>query len=284
MLVVERREPVHQALHRALVLARHFHASLELVLYEGEAADVPVTHETRRDGLRAGKAYLESLCGSITDPGVPILLDVVTGGTLHEAVVHAVLNRCPDLVVRAAHAHGAAAREFLRADMLLVRACPAPVLLTSGRAWHPRPRLAAFVDIFDRRGPAATRAVAAMGACLRQACGGDLEIICSAPQVDGSPVDEADARGSGDEETGRLAELLQQCDPGPSALSRIPESSSLAQLVERQGVDLLVHAVPDPLPARRASLLSPDRALAALECDVLFVRPGRYRRYDQTMS
>lgn len=277
MLVVERREPAHQALGRALVLARHFRARLELVLYEGEFADsVTPAQGAQRARVLSGIGYLEALRSSISDPGVEILLDVVAGNTLHEAVVHTVLNRCPDLVVRAAHADAAAAGDFLRADMRLVRACPAPVLLTSGRPWHARPRLAALVDLFDRHGPAMPRAVAAMGARLREGCAGDLEILYAAQ--DGVAAAGALA---GDDARSRASDLAHQCGAEAHGLPVMPASTSLAQFVGLQGFDVLIHGVPDPDPPLRALLAMSRQQAALADCDLLFVRPGRYQSYDR---
>jgi hypothetical protein len=62
--------------------------------------------------------------------------------------------------------------------------------------------------------------------------------------------------------------------------------ASLARLVESQGFDVLIHAVPDPQPASTGWAGGPpiDRQLAPLGCDLLFVRPGRYQRYDQSAA
>lgn len=280
MLVVERHDPVHQALNRALVLARHFHARLDLVLYDDDYVDAASAPRTALDSARQRSArdYLEALRGSIDSPGVEITIDVVGGMPLPEAVVHKVLNRCPDLVVRCSHSDRRG--EFARSDMRLVRVCPAPVLLTTGRPWRARPRLAAVVDICDRHGRETPLAVTAMGKCLRAGCEGDLDILYAGPDTG------AGERGAmQDEIRRRLAELRTEGGVDEAHLRAITPSApaSLARLVESRGIDVLIHAVPDPQPdgpgwTGTAQL---DRQLAPLDCDLLFVRPGRYQRYDR---
>lgn len=287
MLVVERHDPAHQVLNRALVLARHLHARLDLLLFDGDYVEpasvaVPGREQARQRNERSAREYLEALRGSIDAPGVEITIDVVGGSTLAEAVVHKVLNRCPDLVIRCAHTDGRG--EFARSDMRLVQVCPAPLLLTSGRPWHARPHLAAVVDLCDRRSLESTRAVTAMGARLREGCAGELDILYEDPSLtegEGGFV----AGPMHDELRRRLNELRAQGGVDEEHLHAIAPAAtaSLARLVESRGFDVLIHAVPDPQPAGSAwsGATPPSRQLAPLDCDLLFVRPGRYQRYDR---
>lgn len=300
MLVVERHDPAHQVLNRALVLARHLHARLDLLLFDEEyvepASVAAPGHEQARQrnerSARSAREYLEALRGSIDAPGVEITIDVVGGATLAEAVVHKVLNRCPDLVIRCAHTDGRG--EFARGDMRLVQVCPAPVLLTCGRPWHARPHLAAVVDLYDRHSLESTRAVTAMGARLREGCAGELDILYEDPSLtEGEGEGEGAGEGEGglvagprhDELLRRLSELCVQGGVDEEHLHPIAPAAtaSLARLVESRGFDVLIHAVPDPQPAGAAwsGTTPPNRPLAPLECDLLFVRPGRYQRYDR---
>ena len=289
MLVVERHDPAHQALNRALVLARHLHARLDLLLFDGDyveaaAVAVPGREQARQRNERSARDYLEALRGSIDAPGVEITIDVVGGSTLADAVVHKVLNRCPDLVIRCAHTDGRG--EFARGDMRLVQVCPAPVLLTSGRPWHARPHLAAVVDLRDRHSLESTRAVTAMGARLCEGCAGELDILYEDPGLaEGVGEGGSTAGPVHDELLRRLSEICAQGGVDEEHLHAVApaEAASLARLVESRGFDVLIHAVPDPQPAgaARSGATPPNRPLAPLECDLLFVRPGRYQRYDR---
>jgi universal stress protein E len=134
----------HPALDRALDLASRCHAHVTIVdvLPEvpGRAREF-VTETIERELVANRRAALATVA---VPPGVTVETKVLRGRPA-EALVHEVLVRGHDLVVRA-HIRdlGGAAKPFGAVDMELLRQCPCPVWLVgpTGRS-HPRRILAA---------------------------------------------------------------------------------------------------------------------------------------------
>src|SRR5262249_51231162 len=143
-------------LNKAMILARHFGARLELFLCDSENA-YALSHSYDREGvaaardacLVAGHRYLDAVRRSLAED-VRITTHVACESPLYEAIVRRALDTQPDLVIKGAAGSRPLRRFSLDAnDWQLARACPVALMLTRGRPWNARPRFAAAVDVSD---------------------------------------------------------------------------------------------------------------------------------------
>lgn len=136
VLVVVGRAPESQVgLRKAVVLARHFSATLELLLCEPD----PVT-----DAMQAGaQRVLAALRGSIAAGDVQVETSWVGGASLSDGIARRVAARRPGIVLRSVAGPAELGRLPIGlADRELLRSCEAPLLLTRRASWAPRPRFA----------------------------------------------------------------------------------------------------------------------------------------------
>lgn len=149
LVIMDLLDPARLALARAILLARHFGASLELFLCDTQAAyefdhayDGSGVAAARAANLQASQCYLESTRRSMA-ADVAVTVHAACESPLCEAVARRVLATGPDLVIKAVTGMGRAAA-LDSDDWQLARTCPAPLLLTHGRPWHARPHFAVF--------------------------------------------------------------------------------------------------------------------------------------------
>jgi hypothetical protein len=163
LLVAERTDSIHQGVNRALMLARYLHARLDIVLADpGRALS---------DSIRAtteARAYLDALRQSVTATDVEIATDSALSGPLHEHVASKVRKEGSHFIVKSIDSQHRSDDSAL--TWRLVHSCPAPLLLTQGRPWHPQARFAVAVG-------ACTRSNQIMAA-LQLACSADLNPNC----------------------------------------------------------------------------------------------------------
>lgn len=280
MLIVECGEYVHRALSRAVMLARHFKGRLDLVLAESDWSLSPITKSGEIAGAPSNaKSYLDSLSASVSDADLVVTCEVVGARSQRQSLVQLISERSPDLVVRPARAELHGEGGFLRSDLRFARACPAPLLLTSGRSWRATPRLAALVYPFDPQGAAATRKVAMLAARLREVCHGELEVLTASSAVGEGVVSLASRCW--------LSDLARQSDRTANGPRLVDTQSSLARLLGEHEIDVLIHSAPEPNdslfyePASPSLLATPDGALMAMDCDLLFVRAGSTKMVNQ---
>jgi nucleotide-binding universal stress UspA family protein len=182
LLLVERGDQGHHALNKALLLARHLHARLELFLCDTERySSVRSNGDEAADtslAIRLAEAheYLRALRKSMLVTDVEVTSDAVCHVSLRAALADKLRHGDVDLVVKgvvpAGDGHGHRA-----IDWPLVASCRVPLLLTRSRPWHPVPRFAAAVDLQDRQGRALSSAITAIGESLSHSCGAELEIL-----------------------------------------------------------------------------------------------------------
>src|SRR6185312_16132584 len=123
--------------------------------------------------LRESRRYLETLVRKLAVPDVEISSSVACESPLYESIVHTVRRCRPDLVIRGA----AAAAPLDPKDWELIRACPAPLLLTRGQPWKPQPIVAAAVDVSAGESEELTRTILRTAAGLAKAAAGSVEIM-----------------------------------------------------------------------------------------------------------
>lgn len=185
LLLVERGDRVHQALSKALMLVRHFHARLDIFLCDTEGyvhidPDAPATDARARTHARCvaeGSDYLQALRKSIVAPDVEIASEAICHRSLREAIAEKAQRSATDLIVKAVEASRQDEGGRGAADWAAVAACPVPLLLTRGRSWRPVPKFAAALESSHGAVPASARAVAELSATLALACGADVDLL-----------------------------------------------------------------------------------------------------------
>lgn len=256
---------------KAVTLARLTGAQLELFLCDADTAfsglhqyEPQAAARAKDSSLTESRRYLEMLRRGLAAEDVAISLSVACESPLYEGIVHAVQRSHPDLVIRGA----AAATPLEPNDWELVRACPAPLLLTRGLPWKTRPIIAAAVDVSPGESAELTRAILRAAASLAKAAGGTVELI-HAGGFDVAPP-AADARRVALAERARDADLEQaECH-----LTGGEPASALRELAMRRNFDLIVLGAlthRKTLTALVGTLTG--RLIESLDTDFLLVKP-----------
>ncbi len=111
LAVIDPADESRHVVAKAMVLARHFRARLELFLCDSEYAyslrhayDSAGVAEARRTCLTNGQRFLDAIRRSLAED-VSITTHVACASPLYEAVVHRVRETRPDLVIKSAAGH-----------------------------------------------------------------------------------------------------------------------------------------------------------------------------------
>lgn len=183
LLLVERGDSVHQGLQKALMLARHFHARLDLFLCDTEGYIVSGSDamapgsRTRALCVAEGSDYLQALRKSIVAPDVEIATEAICHRSLREAVAEKAERSATNLIVKVVDANRGDTGGRGAADWAAIATCPLPLLLTRGRPWRPVPQFAAALEFSRGSIRAANRAVADLATLLALACGAEVDLL-----------------------------------------------------------------------------------------------------------
>jgi hypothetical protein len=237
LAVVDRVEHDVAVLDKAVFLARHFGATVELMLGDS-------TQACAFANLCAAKKYDEVTLFSMFRGTEP----------MQDIILRRVLTARPDLVVKAS-AGSHPLRRWTRDDndWPLAHECPVPLLLVRERPWTEPLHFAAAVDVADREAESATRAILQAGSFLTLATRGHLDVLYSERER----ADEARRIAL----AGKVAKLLREVHVGPERLQTFegtPEVT-LSPLLAARGYDVvLLSAVPhrDGIAASWSSLTS----------------------------
>lgn len=278
LVVAEPSGEVASALQKACVIARHFGAAIELFACDAEHAYM-AEHSYDRRGvsdavskcLADSRRFLDAMRSSIAAEDLEIRTSAACETPLHAGVLRKVHEVEPDLVIRCVEARSTQRHSALTStDWQLLRTCPAPLMLTRGRAWGPVPRIAAALDLQDEE-PAARRLLAA-AAYLAAGCGGELEIV------------HGDVAGRTASTLERLHTLASAAGlPGThiEIVSGKPEQM-LPTFVHEHGTDVLVLGALSHRAGEGAGLVGTltETLIERLDCDFLLVRPESSVRSD----
>jgi universal stress protein E len=152
LVIVDPTAERHTAVDKGALMAQKFGARLELYVCDTKASrDVRLAaHAARRADqpfVANLKAFLEDLAKPIRQHGLDVTTEVECADPLHTALVDRARRTTADLIVKDTHNHSFAQRTFLtNTDWELIRACPAPLLLTKPNAWANSPKVCAAVD------------------------------------------------------------------------------------------------------------------------------------------
>lgn len=278
LAVVDPADETRKVVAKAMVLARHFGARLELFLCDSESAysmrqayDPTGVAEARRLCESNGQRYLDSIRRSLAED-VAVSTHVACSSPLYEAIVQRVIQTRPDLVIKSAAGHHPLQRLTLDAnDWQLARTCPAPLLLTRGTPWSAEGRFAAAVDVSDPDGGAVARSIMQTAGFLTLGCRGRLDVIFCEP---GSADTAAVARHKD-----ALARLVNEFRVGGEREQVLAGEAddTLPQFAAGQGYDLIVLGA---LTRRRgpSTLMGTltSRLVDAMDCDFVLVKSGSY--------
>ena len=278
LVVVDRGKGIAGYLGKAIGVARHYGASLELFLCEAEQAYL-LARQYDREGVEsaraacvsAARAYLGELKASVDIPDVEISIAAQCESPLYVGIVHEVLRKRSDLVIKRAAAvdggsHGSADPN----DWQLMCTCPATLMLTRGRSWNVPPRFAAAVDVSKGEMAGLAENVLEAARILADGWRAQLDVIYS-EAAGVSPV------------RAHLDELHRLCDARriPSERTHVlhgdPETTLPAFTAQRDYDVLILGALAHrPAGAAQPGALT-SMLVEALDCDFVLVKPSGYR-------
>jgi universal stress protein E len=280
LVVLDRRATGRYVLAKAIVLARHFHAKVELFLCDSEHAyalrhayDVTGVRKARDVCLADSQKFLESVRLNVAAEDVRISTHAACESPLYEGIVQRVLETCPDLVIKEVGGDRRLGTysNFDANDWQLARTCPVPLMLTRGRPWRPQPRFAAALDLSEQETPGLANAIANTSEYLAAGCHAELELLyCERAS---SASRERDDRRSQLQALGAAAHVARDHihvlngEPEatlPSfAFTRHYDVMILGALTHRKGMADLVGTLTSTLAD-------------TVDCDFVLVKPGAY--------
>jgi len=242
-----------QVLEKAALLAERFGASVDLVATDPGLVSALAARcaERGHDAVTVSRLHGQ--------------------GTLRELIVQRAHERRPDLVIKAA----AGARPLRRwtlddNDRWLAGECPAPLLLSTARAWTGELRMAAAVDVSDGDSSRFARAILQ--------CAGFLALgSCAWLDVLYSEAEERDERVRM-ERAVKLSQLVREFHVGCERLQMYggaPERT-LPRVIESRRYDLLVLGAITHRHGIAGETLS-SKLVDATAGDVLLVKPEERR-------
>lgn len=251
LLLVERGAGLHRGLSRALLLARHFGARLELLLCETQcpaaalSADSFAAERTRADYMAEGTRYLDALRQTIVSPEVEIGAEVLCTPSLAAGLAQKLRHLEAPWVVKAGRASAGLVGPL---DWRLMEQCSAPLLLTAGRSWRATPRFAAALDLSKNADEPLSQRIIGVSEVLAQHCGAELDYLYAAREQGGP------AAHAASEAHRRLHGLLPAGVPGVGRLQYCSGDPAgvLPRLIAGRDYDVLavgVGAVPRGLAA-----------------------------------
>jgi len=275
LVVIDPTDESRHVLGKAMILARHFRARLELFLCDSENA-FALSHSYDRRGVSAaregcvaaGYRYLDAVRRTLAED-VQVTSHVACESPLYEAIVRRALDTRPDLVIKSA---AGARRLWLDAnDWQLARTCPVALMLTRGKPWNARPRFAAAVDVTDPDGGALARTIMQAAGFMAGGCKADLEVVfSSAPGLD------TETREVHADLLARLVNEFRVGAEHTTILSGAAEET-LPAFASGKNFDVLVMGA---LTRRRglAALVGTltSKLVDVLDCDFVLVKPETY--------
>jgi universal stress protein E len=294
LVVIDPAQAVPRLLGKVIRLAHAFHPRIELFVCDTDESSAELIPERsagmtglaeQRERLRQKRlASLEVLAAPLRESGHTVSANAIWHAPLHEGIVRHVLQTQPDLVVKESHTHLPMAREFTtHTDWLLVRDCPAPLLLVKRDHWPEHPRLTAAVDPCRpaERSESLDHAILDASGTFSWGLGAQREVF----HVFEGPAhlpDETVTREATMLAHARAREAMRKLLAGQTGLKHLhylegDPVSLVPQHVESGAFDILVMGAvsrsrpTDPFVGGTAA-----RVLEAVSCDVLVIKPDGF--------
>jgi universal stress protein E len=277
LVVVDRSQGAADALQKAVHLARLYGAGLELFMSDAECAlalshaYVPTGVEKARQAcIDDAHRYLQQLKDSVGAGDIPVEVDAVCDSPLYESIVHKAIRSQARLVIKSAA--GTERRPFSLDlnDWQLMRTCPVTLMLTRGKPWPERLRMAAAVDASEEDSAFMRDVVSAAMSFSGSADGFDV-LYARSPAVGAS------RHVSGEQALQGLMHEMQLERARLNVLDGHPESK-LAEFARPRNYDVLFLGA----LTHRKDLTSQVGTLTAslveaLTCDFMLVKSHEYR-------
>jgi universal stress protein E len=277
LVVVDRTLTAGDAVAKAVLMARAAGARVELFMCDAERG-YALSHafvangveQARQACLAESLRRLEMLKSSANANDVPISIDVACESPLYEGIVRKVMHGQPDLVIK--NVSGSLGR-FDVTDWLLMRSCPATLLLTRGRPWQSPPRFAAAVDASGAESAGLLWDILETADHLTALTRGQLDILYAQSTELPDTERETGAR--------RLHELVHKLPDLPTAvhvLAGSPEAS-LPGFAKELSYDVMLLGALTHRPGVDQVGTLTTRLVDSLECDFLLVKPKTYHSH-----
>lgn len=283
ILVVTSRSNADGALFaKAVLLARRvgarihlFHCDAELAHVLRHSYDTQDTEKAWQASVLDHRGYLEALRASVHAPDLDISIDTTCDSPLYERIIKKVLADRPDLVMKSPSGTHPLRRLTLDSnDWQLMRACPVTLMLVRGKIWGERPRFAALVDVSVEETPHLAEAIVHTSEYFALGCQGELDLVYSEKDEDGSQRTERAAaldRLAREYRIGADHVHVLSGDPDVTlpdfAAKQCYDGLVLGALTHRKGIAALVGTLT-------------GRLVDVLDCDfVLVKRAARVRGY-----
>jgi universal stress protein E len=280
LVVVDRSPSAADAAAKGVLLARKFHARVELFMCDAERgyalsqAYVPAgVEEARRACIADTYSYLDGLRQSAAAPDVPITIDAGCESPLYESIVRKVMREQPDLVIKnVTSGKGQSSIGFDATDWQLMRTCPATLMLTRGRPWQTSPRFAAAIDASGAESAGLARNILKAAQIRRGCAGAELDVLYAEPVELGD-----EERETGTQTLHGLVQDISDTAPRVHVLAGNPEVS-LPKFAKRRAYGAILLGALTHQPGYTAQVgRFTSKLMEALDCDFILVKPSAYR-------
>jgi hypothetical protein len=150
LLLVDRGDLGHHGLNKAMLLARHLQAPLEMYLCDvspsATAPDSPQRLAELAQKQAAAQAYLQALRQGISSTDVEIRCESRVASSVAEGLDQRLRRGAALLVIAPAGAQ-LVPDPRVGLERSLLQCCIVPLLLTRRRAWRPVPQFGAAIDL-----------------------------------------------------------------------------------------------------------------------------------------
>lgn len=277
LVVVDRHPASAQAVTKALLLARSSGARVELFMCEAERAyalsQSYVTtglEDARRACVESARQYLSELRDTSAATDLDLSVEAQCESPHYESIVHKVIRSEPDLVIKNA-VDSATSGSLDVTDWLLMRACPATVMLARGRPWPARPHFLAAVDASTAETTGLAAAILGAAGIMARCVGADLDVVYAQGERDGCQTARDGAAG--------LANLIrteEAAGAGIHVLSGTPEEK-LAPFARGRHCDALLLGALTHRPGLTAQVGTlTSKLVDELTCDLILVKPREF--------
>ena len=277
LVLADRSSETQSALQKASVLARHFHAQIDLFACDTDHAwaielkdQSPAVRAVLDECLAESHRYLSALRGSIPAPDLRISTSAACAVALPEGVAQRVRDWRPDLVIKNLHDGLQGPRPPQALDMQLIQATRVPMLWIRGRAWRPVPKITVALDLMSED-TTLTHNILEAAECLALGCQGELSIVyCLEPDRGRGPQAGLTLSIRAEAMRERLGLASQRIE-----LSAVSPLATFGVGGAHAGMDVLVMGGVQPSTIEHGQPSTTESLLGALTHDILLVPRAR---------
>lgn len=266
-------------------IARGLQAGVEmfLSLYEPDIVQAVDSRELleERIGARVDEQHrrLERLADQLRDQGLEVRASVRWDYPMYEGVIRQVLRHRPDLVIVSAMLTSEVTRRTLAyRETRLIEACPVPLLLLKTRDVHPTGGVVAAVDPLHAHETPQQLDETIIGAAKTIACAlGDAPVYIYHAVAPPIPAQLAGRLAAAQARVREMALRHGIVEERVRVESGHVETSLPVFAREQRAQIVVMGSASRSFPERALFGHTADKVLDALECDVLVLKPERFR-------